>query len=425
MKNDQSYRKSQDDTSQRKRLLKAGQQATNWLAGSREESSYATIRHKLKVACLELYRGMEMLKSYRMLNRTAFTKILKKFDKTANAHISKSYMDEKVEVSYVFHSDSLETVISDVEDVFARYFERGNRKHAIAILRTKEKTQAFNLSVLYSGLLLGASVPLIVEGLILACNPDTYNVIPQKDVLLQIWGGFSLILMFFLLFGVNCWAWTRAKINYVFIFEFDTRHNLDYREYFEIPSLITFIGSVLFFLSYHNYWPNRLPAIYYPLLYVCLCIVLFAFPIRTIHRSSRHWFAIANFRLLLSGLFPVEFRDFFLGDQYNSLSYCFGNLAVFLCLYSNNWTDLGACSSSHSRAIGFMTTLPGIWRFLQCLRRFRDTHNVFPHLVNGGKYACTIMYYAFLSAWRFNTSDSNALYALFVTSGVVNSNLHL
>ena len=404
-----------------KAIFNAGHQATNWLGGSSNDPSYVAVRHKLKVACLELYRGMEMLKSYRMLNRTAFTKILKKFDKTANAHVSKSYMDEKVEPSYVFSSDVLEALMSDVEDVVARYFERGNRKHAIEILRTKEKTQPYNLSVLYSGLLLGCSLPLIVQGIVLARDPSTALIVPQKDSLLQIWAGFSLIGIFLLLFGINCWAWSRAKINYVFIFEFDTRHNLDYREYFEIPSLLTFMGSVFFLLSFQNNWPDRLPAIYYPLFFVCLCLFIFAFPIRIMHRSSRYWFAIANFRILLSGLYPVEFRDFFLGDQYNSLSYCFGNVAVFLCLYSNQWTNPPACSSSRSRAIGFMTTLPGIWRLLQCLRRYRDTHNVFPHLVNGGKYTCTILFYLFLSLWRINSTDSNALFALFVTMGVLNS----
>lgn len=33
-----------------------------------------------------------------------------------------------------------------------------------------------------------------------------------------------------------------------------------------------------------------------------------------------------------------------------------------------------------------MTSLPAWFRFLQCLRRYRDTLQWFPHLVNGGKY---------------------------------------
>lgn len=41
-----------------------------------------------------------------------------------------------------------------------------------------------------------------------------------------------------------------------------------------------------------------------------------------------HDLTIEQFRLLLAGLYPVEFRDFFLGDMYCSLTYFMG---VSLC----------------------------------------------------------------------------------------------
>lgn len=62
------------------------------------------------------------------------------------------------------------------------------------------------------------------------------------------------------------------------------------------------------------------------------------------------------------------------------------------------------CNSSHSRLLGFFSALPGIWRALQCLRRYRDTKNVFPHLVNCGKYTATILYYMSLSLYRLDHS---------------------
>ena len=36
------------------------------------------------------------------------------------------------------------------------------------------------------------------------------------------------------------------------------------------------------------------------------------------------WLTRAKFRLLLAGLYPVEFRDFFLGDMYCSETYAMG-----------------------------------------------------------------------------------------------------
>jgi hypothetical protein len=66
-----------------------------------------------------------------------------------------------------------------------------------------------------------------------------------------------------------------------------------------------------------------------------------------------------------------------------------------------------------------MTTLPGMWRLLQCLRRYKDTRNIFPHLVNGGKYGMTIMYYMTLSIYRIRNTPGNL--ALFITFAAINS----
>lgn len=69
--------------------------------------------------------------------------------------------------------------------------------------------------------------------------------------------------------------------------------------------------------------------------------------------------------------------------------------------------------------MGFFTTLPSIWRFLQCLRRYRDTRNVFPHLVNGGKYVMAILSYVALSLYRVNGTHTNL--ALYITAALLNS----
>lgn len=95
------------------------------------------------------------------------------------------------------------------------------------------------------------------------------------------------------------------------------------------------------------------------------------------------------------------------------------NIALFSCLYNGHWDTPGKCNSSHSRLLGFFSCLPGIWRLLQCLRRYRDTKNAFPHLANAGKYACTVLYYVSLSLWRIDKTEGSK--ALFIAFGTVNS----
>ncbi len=63
--------------------------------------------------------------------------------------------------------------------------------------------------------------------------------------------------------------------------------------------------------------------------------------------------------------------------------------------------------------------MPGIWRALQCLRRYYDTRNAFPHLVNCGKYSFTILFYMSLSLYRID--ESYTLKALFITCATINS----
>ena len=75
---------------------------------------YRVARRRLKQAILEFYRGMELLREYRLLNRTGLTKILKKFDKSARRKISEEY-DEKLKALHFEKSDELENLMDRTE----------------------------------------------------------------------------------------------------------------------------------------------------------------------------------------------------------------------------------------------------------------------------------------------------------------------
>jgi xenotropic and polytropic retrovirus receptor 1 len=204
------------------------------------EVPYQTAKRKLKVAVVEYYRGLELLKSYCTHNREGFRKITKKFDKATGLRTSKKFMTERINKSYFGSSDVLEAMIASTEDLYARYFEKGSRKHAIERLRTREKSKLHYSSMFRSAFALGLSLFAGVSGLVLAVNQmrdeDDMEKKHEVEYLLQIWGGFFLPILFMHFFVMNCRAWAKNKINYVFIFEFDTRHNLDYRQLLEVRS---------------------------------------------------------------------------------------------------------------------------------------------------------------------------------------------
>ncbi|KAF3062286.1 Protein SYG1 like protein [Daldinia childiae] len=389
---------------------------------SSHEVSYRTAKRKLKLALQEFYRGLELLQSYAQLNRTAFRKLNKKYDKAVNARPPYKYMNEKVNKSWFVNSTTVEEYIHSVEDLYARYFEKGNRKIASGKLHRLNRRPGDESAIAFrNGLFIGTGAVFTLQGLVygaqLLFDPDPV-VQERTSYLMQIYGGYFLMLVLMFLFCIDCYMWTINKINYPFIFEFDTRNSLDWRQLSSFPSFFLLLFGIFFWINFTRYGSEEL-YLYYPIILIAITLAILVLPAPILWHKSRQWLMYSHYRLFFAGLYPVEFRDFFLGDMYCSLTYATSNIELFFCLYAHSWNNPVQCNSNNSRLLGFFSALPPVWRALQCIRRYRDTKNVFPHLVNGGKYGMTIMSSVTLSLYRMRATDSNL--GLFVTFSIVNS----
>ena len=95
-------------------------------------------------------------------------------------------------------------------------------------------------------------------------------------------------------------------------------------------------------------------------------------------------------------------------------------------LVNGEWqvaNDVSRCVSTSNWIRPIISCLPAWFRFAQCLRRYRDTKEAFPHLVNAGKYSTTffVVIFSTLNAVYYDSESYNPFFYLWIISAVISS----
>lgn len=390
---------------------------------------YKTARKKLRSAVVENYRALEILNNYAILNRTGLNKILKKFDKTFQVHIWDLYYDERIKQRSLVVSTTVPQMLHALEDIFANYFEHGDKKRARDILRLGvthallPHETGHHRSMFVTGLYIGIALCLVIEAFDHVMHRSTRTMIPMWPQLLITYAVLFLPTLFAVLFGLNLLAWQHVRINAVFIFEFDATTAIDPSQYFELPSLCLWLLALCFYQSFNAITDDEryVSATTWPLLWLCAVVLLLCNPLPIMHRSGRAWFLRSCARVLTGGLIgSIEFRDFFLGDEMNSIAYSVSNLWLVQCEYRSAWQS--TCNPSSTYWTPLLSSLPAFLRLMQCIRRHYDSKGASQvHLVNAAKYASTICHAFAYFAFRTTGSQSSVRFVWWIVFATINA----
>eukprot|EP00762_Andalucia_godoyi_P005624 ANDGO_00580.mRNA.1 SPX and EXS domain-containing protein 5 len=365
---------------------------------------------QLRIACLEYYRGLQMLRNFGVVNFTGFIKILKKFDKYLHHHLSPIWKG-RLENAPFRQLKEVDSMIEELKELYAIHFENGNKKRAADALRVSHnllspifRGENPGVSLFMFGVYVGVSIILLsilFEDLIVKYpweSPPSHAVWT-----FNIYRGLGMLLGLGIAGAWGTYVWTEYQINYVFIFDLDARDHLNTSQYFEIFFFLTalFLVSIVVFVKtiiweHSNDALALVPSWVQPAI---LAGVLFLFLFtpakgRFIWWSSRRWMLSTVGRIVCAPFIAVAFRDFFIADQLTSITYFLTDAQYALCVLqgSPDADGNGLCSGSQNYIpIYIVSALPSWWRLMQCLRRYRDSKVMHPHLTNAIKYCSTII----------------------------------
>ncbi|VDM10152.1 unnamed protein product [Wuchereria bancrofti] len=399
---------------------------------------HAKTAQQLKLAFSEFYLSLVLLQNYQQLNATGFRKILKKHDKLIENERGLDWRISRVEKSSFFLNREVETLINSVERDVINDLEGGNRQAGMKRLKVPPLSEKQHATTTFTlGLFLGAFVVLGIA-IIISWFASESRPTEPKWVAVRLFRGPLLLFVAIWLCGLNMWGWAEAGVNHVLIFEVDPRNHLTYQSVMQIASFMCMLWSlgVLGYLYCHLI---HLPPFLFPLLLMIICVIYIFNPLKKpnsiFQRNSRFWILKHCFNCFTAPLHFVTFIDFWLGDQMNSLVTSFLDFQYFICFYTtevdySDWsfsartvnmttsesipwgyvdisTGRDMCTSSSGIRV-LVSIFPATVRFMQCLRRFRDTGHAHPHLINAGKYSTTylVVFFKSLNHWAEKTDPT-------------------
>ncbi|KAH0998641.1 hypothetical protein HUJ05_006797, partial [Dendroctonus ponderosae] len=384
----------------------------------------------LKLAFSEFYLSLILLQNYQTLNNTGFRKILKKHDKLLNTDVGTKWREEHVETSHFTSNKDIDNIINETENVVTNELEGGDRQRAMKRLRVPPLgEQQSPWTTFKVGLFSGSFIVLLITVVLSAIFHDSDSNDNLK-IAFRMYRGPLVLIEFIFLIGVNIYGWRSSGVNHVLIFELDPRNHLSEQHLMELAAIFGVVWA-LSLLSFLYSAALSIPAYVNPLGLVIIMAVFLFNPLKVFRHEARFWLLRVCGRMFAAPFFHVGFADFWLADQLNSLVNGLLDVHFLICFYFTNGNfleagDTTSCMEKNFLIRPLVNCIPAWIRFAQCLRRYYDSREPFPHLVNAGKYSTTFFVVIFGTLKGYYKDDytsvlDNPYYIMWILSQLVSS----
>ncbi|XP_045461774.1 xenotropic and polytropic retrovirus receptor 1 [Harmonia axyridis] len=381
---------------------------------------------ELKLAFSEFYLSLILLQNYQNLNFTGFRKILKKHDKLFSVDVGAKWRVKHVESSHFYTNKDIDRLIRETESTVTQDLEGGDRQRAMKRLRVpplgEQQSPWITFKVgLFSGSFMILVIAVILSGMFHKERDDW-------RIAFRLYRGPFLVIEFLFLWGINIYGWRSSGVNHVLIFEMDPRNHLSEQHIIEMAAIFGVIWSISV-LSFLYSRELGIPAYVNPLILILLMVGFLLNPLRMMRHEARFWALKVLGRIVTTPFVYVTFAEFWIADQLNSLVCLFVDMQYFICFYLTipDWdkgVDNNLCIENHMIIRPIMACLPAWFRFAQCLRRYRDTKEAFPHLANAMKYSTSffvVIFSALNTVFSKNEMVENPFFYLWIGASIVSS----
>jgi xenotropic and polytropic retrovirus receptor 1 len=340
---------------------------------------------------VHVFRQVTMLQNFAKLNITACHNIWEKFLHASNTFDPEKLIDRMVDHQYFTESERTAELAADLVHSFAIHFEHGDRDRAKVRLfahLTESAYSATDTMRLHTKFGIVAVLALWSAVFLL---DHLYNK-SVHDAFFPVFRGVGLLIVQMWLWGISIYYWTKYRVNFVYIFEFNPRTRLTHQQIFEEAadlSIFFFISSLLYG---HDLGLGASRVVFPLSLLVFTLLKLFA-PLQYFsYWQSRKPLLNTLANIVIAPFGRVRFMDFFVADILTSMVKVMVDLVYDLCfLASGSWiisTNIdNSCTVSKASLVPFIVALPLWFRFMQCIHRYYYYRRRFPDLANALKYA--------------------------------------